>query len=73
MTGNIYEDVCCSLLAVTCGAAVNTTHCYVAMALHSVFSAFLTVTVRLYIVFSWQQLLCKHTTMLLCMYITFIV
>jgi len=44
MTGNIHEDACCSLLAVMCGAAVNTAHCCVAMALHSVFSAFLTVT-----------------------------
>jgi hypothetical protein len=44
MTGNVHEDACCSLLAVTCVAAVNTTHSCVAMALHSVFSAFLTVT-----------------------------
>lgn len=42
--GNVHEDACCSMLAVTCGAAVNTTHCSVTMALHSVFSAFLTVT-----------------------------
>jgi len=44
MMVNVHEDACCSLLAVTCGAAVNMTHCSVAVALHSVFSAFLTVT-----------------------------
>jgi hypothetical protein len=44
MTGSVHEDACCSLLAVTCGAAVNMTHCCVVMALHSVLSAFLQVT-----------------------------
>jgi hypothetical protein len=44
MTGNVHADACCSLLAAMCGAAVNTTHCCVVMALHCVFSEFLTVT-----------------------------
>jgi hypothetical protein len=44
MMDNVHEDACSSLLAVMYGAAVNTTHCCVAIELHSVFSVFLTVT-----------------------------